>query len=316
MRRVTGMARVVLYCGRLSLAPLLGSVALGVAVLSAAGCGDSSLSPAGGSTTATETSVLPPCDQDPHAGVHDPTRLKIFDPCATFIGKVVEGAKLAGDGDVTFNAAPEPGYESMLNQKNRGKGGLHIEIVPRDQPGCTRGEAIKGPVKNLGVCSGAHVLYPPLRARVRVIGAYVLDTWDGWNEMHPAWKVEILPSTGPVPPEARRFKAGLTGQGAGTTGARRGSGRVALTLTGPKACWRFTRITGISRPTRATIRAGKRRAGFLLALGARYRSRGCVTADEERLNRIEEKPGFYYVRVATARYRLGAISGQLTPVSD
>ena len=47
-------------------------------------------------------------------------------------------------------------------------------------------------MNNLGVCSGAHVEAPPLGAHVRVIGPYVLDSWDHWNEIHPVWKLEIL----------------------------------------------------------------------------------------------------------------------------
>jgi hypothetical protein len=81
----------------------------------------------------------------------------------------------------------------MLNAKNRAKGALHIEIVPMDQPGCKPGRPIRGyPVNNLGVCSGADVRSPPLGAHVRVIGPHVYDSWVGWNEIHPAWKVEIL----------------------------------------------------------------------------------------------------------------------------
>ena len=85
----------------------------------------------------------------------------------------------------------------MLNGKNRAKGGLHIEIVPMDQPDCEPGQPIKGySVNNLGVCSGANVHPPPRGAHVRVIGPHVYDSWVGWNEIHPAWKIEILAAKG------------------------------------------------------------------------------------------------------------------------
>jgi hypothetical protein len=150
-------------------------------------------------TTASHQSAAAKyCRSDPHQGVHDAYRLKVIDPCATFVGTVVEAPeKDRNDGDISFNVAPDHGYKSMLNGKNRAKGALHIEIVPMDHPDCQPGQPIRGyPVTNLGVCSGANVRSPPLGAHVRVIGPYVYDSWVGWNEIHPAWKVEILAANG------------------------------------------------------------------------------------------------------------------------
>jgi hypothetical protein len=66
-----------------------------------------------------------------------------------------------------------------------------------DQPHCEPGQPIRGySVNNLGVCSGANVRPPPLGAHVRVIGPHVYDSWNGWNEIHPAWKIEILAAKG------------------------------------------------------------------------------------------------------------------------
>jgi hypothetical protein len=302
--------------GYLLIAAGLGATAVAFVVLALVGWADSSPNgPADSSMVLHGSSVTAPCRSDPQVGVHDPTRLKILKECATFVGKVVSAPKLnPSDGDVTFNAAPDPGYESMPNEKNSHEGGIHIEIVPRDQPGCVPGEPIKGPVGNLGLCSGANVVFPPLGAHVRVIGPYVFDSWVGWNEIHPAWKVEILPLSGLVPPEAHPLKAHLTGKAIGAPG---GSGRVVLTLTGGKLCWTFTGLVGIGRPTRAKIRAGRRPvAPTLLALGHRYRARGCVTVEEERLKPLEADPRRYYVIVATSRHRLGAIGGRVTPASD
>jgi hypothetical protein len=171
-------------------------MALGTLML--AGCGGSHAdNPAAASTSNTtsgRTAGTNPCRPEPHEGVHDAYRLKILDRCATFVGTVVSAPELdKSDGDVTFNAAPDSGYESMLNAKNRREGGLHIEIVPMDQPNCKPGQPIKGyPVNNLGACSGADVRFPPFGAHVRVIGPHVYDSWVDWNEIHPAWKIEIL----------------------------------------------------------------------------------------------------------------------------
>ena len=186
--------------------PALAGTALAGIALMLVGCGGSHpKNSAAGPTTTSRTATTSRrsaaakyCRSDPHQGVHDAYRLKVIDPCATFVGTVIEAAELdRNDGDVTFWVAPDHGYESMLNGKNRAKGGLHIEIVPMDQPDCEPGQPIKGySVNNLGVCSGANVHPPPRGAHVRVIGPHVYDSWVGWNEIHPAWKIEILAAKG------------------------------------------------------------------------------------------------------------------------
>ena len=171
-----------------------------LAILLLAGCGSSADHSRGTAsstaTTATSAANARPgaCRSDPHEGVHEPQRLKVIKRCATFAGKVVVAPDASDDGDVTFDVAPDPGYGSMLNAKNRQKHGLHVEIVPMDQPGCKPGQPIvRAGFSNLGVCSGADVVSPPLGAHIRAFGPYVYDSWQGWNEIHPAWKVDILP---------------------------------------------------------------------------------------------------------------------------
>jgi hypothetical protein len=299
------------------LAPLA-ILGLALVMLVAAGCGalpSGGVSP-GPSARATD---VPPCRSDPHEGVHDPDRLKVLNPCATFVGTVVSTPKLnPSDGDVTFNVAPDPGYAAMLNEKNRSERGLHVEIVPMDQPDCEPGQSIEGyPEGNLGVCSGAKVVFPPRGAHVRVIGPHVYDSWVGWNEIHPTWQVELLSGSGPpLPLEMQQLKARLTGRAIGRKGALHGSGRVAITLALGKVCWRFTRLERIGRPTRATIRAGAahRTGPLVLSLGNRYRARGCVAADAGQLESLSERPQLHYVAVVSARYRHGAVRGQLRPV--
>jgi hypothetical protein len=130
--------------------------------------------------------------------------------------------------------------------------------------------------------------------------------------------VEILTPAGPPPPETHLFKARLTGRTVGKRRAPRVSGRVALTVTAGTMCWRFTRMVGIGRPIRATIRAGGSLwiGPVLLALGPRYQTRGCATPAADRLTSLVQKPRAHYVTVATARHRLGAIRGRLEPASD
>jgi hypothetical protein len=137
------------------------------------------------------TLLDPACEQDPLDGVHNPDRLQVLNPCAVFQGTVVQAPKKnSSDGDVAFSVSPDPGYASMLNAKNRLKGGLHIEIVPRDQPGCTPGQPVLvGNVPDLGICSGRNITGPALGDHVRIVGPWVLDRNDDWNEIHPAWSI-------------------------------------------------------------------------------------------------------------------------------
>lgn len=139
----------------------------------------------------THTLLDPACEQNPLDGVHNPVRLQVLKPCAVFQGTVVQAPqKNPSDGDVTFTASPDPAYAAMLNAKNRLKGGLHVEIVPRDQPGCTLGQpVVVGNVPDLGICSGRDIVGPVLGAHVRIIGPWVLDRNDDWNEIHPAWSI-------------------------------------------------------------------------------------------------------------------------------
>jgi hypothetical protein len=250
------------------------------------------------------------CRSDPLVGVHDPSRLKILNRCATYVGTVVKAPTLnRGDGDVTFNVKPDPGYEWMLNAHNRSSdGGLHLEIIPIDQPSCRSG------------CSGANVIFPPLGAHVRVTGAYVFDSWSGPNEIHPVWKVELLRPGAPPPPppppapQVVRLKAWLTGKGLGTSAARDAHGRVALTLTAERVCWKFTQLARVGSPTRASIRFKEqdKPGRTVRPLGRPFRARGCVPLDAKLFESLVQETHDYYVLVASKRHRYGAIRGRLT----
>jgi len=133
------------------------------------------------------------CRKSPLAGVHTPDRLRLLDRCRAMVGTVKEPERNRGDGDSTFNLAPDPAYASMLNDNNRQEGGIHVEIVPADQAGCVKGQPVEHPgVTGLGKCTGAHLKLPRAGAHVRVVGAYVLDVSNNWNEFHPVWKITIL----------------------------------------------------------------------------------------------------------------------------
>jgi hypothetical protein len=135
----------------------------------------------------------PACERNSLDGVHGPDRLKVLSSCAAFQGTVTQTPVKNPDGDVSFEARPDPGYANMLNAHNRSEGGLHIEIVPRDQPGCKRGKPVHvDDVPDLGSCSGRDIAAPALGAHVRVVGPWVLDLHNNWYEIHPAWSVKQL----------------------------------------------------------------------------------------------------------------------------
>lgn len=132
------------------------------------------------------------CEQNPHDGVYGPDRLTVLKPCATFQGTVSQAPVKHNDGDVSFNVSPDPGYENMLNSTNQREGGLHMEIVPRDQPGCTPGQPVNPGAPYLGTCSGRALVAPPLGAHVRITGPWVLDIGNHWYEIHPVWSIRKL----------------------------------------------------------------------------------------------------------------------------
>jgi hypothetical protein len=107
--------------------------------------------------------------------VYDPERLNVLSSCEEVIG-IVEDSERAHDGDYKMYLEVENGYKNLLNEENDAKtdGLLVIEIIPEDQ-------------------DSSMVEIPKDGDRVRVVGAWVTDEGaGGWNEIHPAWIVEIL----------------------------------------------------------------------------------------------------------------------------
>jgi hypothetical protein len=117
------------------------------------------------------------------AGVHNPGRLKVLSRCEEVIGVVGEDEGVKDDGDHVYLLDVGDQYKHMLNEDNYKKqdGMLVVEIIPADQ-------------------DSRLINIPKEGDRIHVIGAWVTDngfrsdgvTKLGWNEIHPAWKIEIL----------------------------------------------------------------------------------------------------------------------------
>jgi hypothetical protein len=124
------------------------------------------------------------CNAELWKHVYQPERLKVIEPCSVAEGRVVSVHR-AVDGDLHIDLDPD--QKSILNLTNvmHAQRRLIVEAV------CNHPS-----VKNQAAqwCSGftSTVAAPNVGDRVRVIGAYVTDTDNGWNEIHPVTRIETL----------------------------------------------------------------------------------------------------------------------------
>ena len=94
-----------------------------------------------------------------------------------------------------------------------------------------------------------------------------------------------------------------------------GTGFVVVTFNGAKgtACWKFKGVTKIGKPTAAHIHKGRKGVAgkIVIPLGAAYAASGCQKASKKLIEAIETNPNNYYVNIHNARYKDGALRGQL-----
>jgi len=108
---------------------------------------------------------------NPMANVWSPSRLHVVSSCTTVRG-VVRSTKHEGDGDIHIEVRLSSG------------GHIRGEIVPADQPGCTKGQRVR-----YGICTGAHLATPKAGSVISMTGPKVKDTRDGGTEIHPVWQI-------------------------------------------------------------------------------------------------------------------------------
>jgi len=135
-------------------------------------------------TNETAAAATGPCDQSLWKHVYDPTRLTVLKQCMTVTGTVAE-SNVDDDGDQHFLVKLDPGQDQLLTKKNIKKknGDLVGEIV------CANKAKIK---KAKPACAGwtNPVPLPSVGSHVSVTGTFVLDTHNGWNEIHPVSSVK------------------------------------------------------------------------------------------------------------------------------
>jgi hypothetical protein len=158
-----------------------------VLVLLLAGCAGSAPSTA---VPATPTPVTIGCRTGaPEAGVHNPDRLQVLDPCKHATGVVVDVAH-EDDGDYHVWFKVDPGLEYLLNPENhfQARPALLAEITP-DCP-----EATNPPdAQSAARCPKSTLPIPAIGDHIAIDGPWVLDTDHGWREIHPVDSIRILP---------------------------------------------------------------------------------------------------------------------------
>ncbi len=126
------------------------------------------------------------CDASLWKRVYNPTRLSQVKSCITAIGTVAE-SNADDDGDQHFLLKLDKGQKALLNKRNMKKkdGNLVVEIV------CANPVMLK---KVKQTCDGYKntVLMPQVGSHVRVTGTYVIDGHNGWAEIHPASRIELI----------------------------------------------------------------------------------------------------------------------------
>lgn len=119
------------------------------------------------------------CDASLWSHVYSPKRLQQLAPCISVTG-MIEESNVDEDGDQHFLLKLDPGQDKLLNKRNQKKksGDIVLEVV------CANPTTMKKP---MAACAGYTnpIPIPAMGAHVRATGTYVLDSHNGWVEIHP-----------------------------------------------------------------------------------------------------------------------------------
>lgn len=126
------------------------------------------------------------CDTSLWKYVYNRKRLQVTNECISANGVIVESSS-NDDGDHHMLLKLDAGQEDLLTKVNikKKQGNLVIEAV------CAN-KVTLGKVGN--ICNGYinKIQIPTIGAHVKVTGSLVIDTHNGWAEIHPITKIEIL----------------------------------------------------------------------------------------------------------------------------
>jgi hypothetical protein len=124
------------------------------------------------------------CDPGLWKHVYKKERLRVVEECTAVEGRVVSLHRNS-DGDV--HIALDPELKSVLNLVNliHAHGELVVEVICEHAPDDAGDKAACGTFHS-------QITLPNAGDRVRVTGAYVTDRDNGWNEVHPVTRIEVL----------------------------------------------------------------------------------------------------------------------------
>jgi hypothetical protein len=124
------------------------------------------------------------CDAGLWQHVYEKDRLQVVEPCTAVVGKVVS-LHPSSDGDLHISLDPDD--SSVLNLVNvvHGRRKLVVEVICEHPPSDAEAQS---------ACSDfrSSVTIPGVGDRVRITGAYVTDHDNGWREIHPVTRIEVL----------------------------------------------------------------------------------------------------------------------------
>jgi hypothetical protein len=134
----------------------------------------------------SQLGTAPGCDGLLWDHVYSPSRLQVVNRCVAATG-VIQESNVDEDGDQHLLLKLDPGQDHLLVKRNLKKkgGNLVVEIV------CANPTTQKKPKK---ACAGYRnsVPVPAVGAHVKVTGTYVIDSHNGWAELHPVSRVEAI----------------------------------------------------------------------------------------------------------------------------
>jgi hypothetical protein len=123
------------------------------------------------------------CDPSLWKHVYNPSRLQVLDHCKVVTGVVGEMAA-DDDGDEHMLLKLDAGQDSLVNKKNvkKKQGALVIEVV------CAANAILPAAAES---CKGyrTSIGLPKVGQHVQVSNSYVIDTHNGWAEIHPVSRI-------------------------------------------------------------------------------------------------------------------------------
>ncbi len=133
-----------------------------------------------------ENNAAVDCDTSFWKYVYNRERLDVKAICKTVTG-VIEESNVEEDGDQHMLLKLDKGQDDLLTKKNfkKKQGDLVIEAV------CANNTTLK---KVGNTCNGYvnKIQLPKIGDHVRVTGSHVIDTHNGWAEIHPITKIELI----------------------------------------------------------------------------------------------------------------------------